>query len=84
MPAKRKLFLQLRHKIEDAGYTNSEFAAELGIGAPLLSARLSGRTPWTMAEALKACDLLEIPPEDLCGYFADAAAAASRREAARC
>lgn len=73
MPAHRKRFLQLRHKIEDAGYTNSEFAAAFGHGCSWISGKLSGNVPWTVPEALKAMALLGIPGEELVHYFRDAA-----------
>ena len=42
MPVQRRLFLQLRHRIEDAGYQDQEFAAEMGWPGSVLSARLNG------------------------------------------
>lgn len=54
MPVQRRLFLQLRHRIEDAGYQDQEFAAEMGWPGSVLSARLNGRTPWNMADAFRA------------------------------
>ncbi len=84
MPAQRRLFLQLRHRIEDAGYQDQEFAAEMGWPGSVLSARLNGRTPWNMADAFRACSLLQIPLEEMSNYFADAVEAEARKERARC
>lgn len=84
MPVQRRLFLQLRHRIEDAGYQDQEFAAEMGWPGSLLSARLNGRTPWSMADAFRACSLLQIPLEEMSNYFADAVEAEARKERARC
>ncbi len=84
MTAQRRLFLQLRHRIEDAGYQDQEFAAEMGWPGPVLSARLNGRTPWSMADAFRACSLLQIPLEEMSNYFADAVEAEARKERARC
>lgn len=84
MPVQRRLFRQLRHRIEDAGYRDQEFAAELGWPASVLSARLNGRTPWTVVDAFKVCGLLQIPPEEMSNYFADAVEAEARKERVRC
>lgn len=84
MPVQRRLFLQLRHRIEDAGYRDQEFAAEMGWPGSVLSARLNGRTPWSMADAFRACGLLQIPLEEMSNYFADAVEAEARKERARC
>lgn len=84
MTAQRRLFLQLRHRIEDAGYQDQEFAAEMGWPGSVLSARLNGRTPWSMADAFRACGLLQIPLEEMSNYFADAVEAEARKERARC
>ena len=84
MPVQRRLFLQLRHRIEDAGYQDQEFAAEMGWPGSVLSARLNGRTPWSMADAFRACSLLQIPLEEMSKYFADAVEAEARKERARC
>ena len=84
MPVQRRLFLQLRHRIEDAGYQDQEFAAEMGWPGSVLSARLNGRTPWSMADAFRACSLLQIPLEEMFNYFADAVEAEARKERARC
>lgn len=84
MPVQRRLFLQLRHRIEDAGYQDQEFAAEMGWPGSVLSARLNGRTPWSMADAFRACSLLPIPLEEMSNYFADAVEAEARKERARC
>ena len=84
MPVQRRLFLQLRHRIEDAGYQDQEFAAEMCWPGSVLSARLNGRTPWSMADAFRACGLLQIPLEEMSNYFADAVEAEARKERARC
>lgn len=84
MPVQRRLFLQLRHRIEDAGYQDQEFAAEMGWPGSVLSARLNGRTSWSMADAFRACSLLQIPLEEMSNYFADAVEAEARKERARC
>ena len=84
MPVQRRLFLQLRHRIEDAGYQDQEFAAEMGWPGSVLSARLNGLTPWSMADAFRACSLLQIPLEEMSNYFADAVEAEARKERARC
>ena len=84
MPVQRRLFRQLRHRIEDAGYQDQEFAAKMGWPGSVLSARLNGRTPWSMADAFRACGLLQIPLEEMSNYFADAVEAEARKERARC
>lgn len=74
MPNPNQQFKQLRRAIQDAGYLDRDFAAAMGVSGPVMSNRLSGKAPWMVSEALKACELLHIPPEDFCIYFKDCAA----------
>ena len=83
MPLRRKPFRQLQHRIEDIGYQNSEFAAAMGWSGPALSARLHGRTPWSMADAFRVCKLLQIPLGEMASYFADAAEPDAQKEGVR-
>lgn len=79
MPAKRKLFLQLRHKIEDAGYKFQEISEHFGHAPSWASSRLSGQTPWSVADALEICELVGIPKEEAFNYFRDALLVTKRR-----
>lgn len=72
MPVPRKLFLQLRHKIEDAGYQVQDVAEHFGHTPSWASSRLSGQVPWSVADALKVCDLVGIPQDEIANYFKDA------------
>ena len=72
MPAPRKLFRQLRHRIEDTGCTYQEIAESLGRTRGWLSNKFTGRSPWTVAEAIEISARLGIPPEEIADYFKDA------------
>ena len=66
-------FKQLRRAIQDAGYRDRDFAAQMGESGSWLSNRMNGRTPWQVSEALQVLTLLQLPPEDFCFFFKDCA-----------
>lgn len=79
MPIPRKLFLQLRYKIEEAGYKLQEISAHFGHSPSWASSRLSGQTPWSVADALEVCELVGIPKEEAFEYFKDALVATEKK-----
>lgn len=67
----KKMFLQLRYIIQCAGYDFQGFAAQIDMTSQQLSNRLSGRSPWTVPEAAKACTVLGRPLEDIGSLFVE-------------
>lgn len=60
---------KLRGRILEIFGTNEAFAKALGIDPSSLSAKLNNKSPWKREEIEKACELLEIPIEDVHLYF---------------
>lgn len=67
----KKMFLQLRYIIQCAGYDFQGFAVQIGMTPQQLNNRLSGRSPWTVPEAAKACIVLGRPLEDVGNLFVE-------------
>lgn len=61
----RKLSIRI---IEDFG-TQSLFAERMGLSERSLSLKLNSKREFKTSEILKACDLLDIPREDIPSYF---------------
>lgn len=49
--------------------TLEDFAKALGITRETFSLKLNGKSKFTLEEAKKACELLDIKPEDFHLYF---------------
>lgn len=64
-------FLVLRYYIAEADYTLQEFGAAIGLTAQMISGRLTGRVPWTVEEALRACEVLNLDTAQLADLFKD-------------
>lgn len=62
-------YSRLRGRIRTYYTTQAAFAKALGISVCTLSQRLNGVSEWTAKEIRKACELLEIPPEEIPAYF---------------
>lgn len=62
-------FLVLRYHIAVAGYTLQEFGAAIGLTSQTISSRLNGRVPWTVPEAMKACDVLHLDRKEIAELF---------------
>lgn len=60
---------KLRGRILEVFGTNEAFANALGIDPSSLSAKLNNKSPWKREEIEKACELLEIPIEEVHLYF---------------
>ena len=62
-------YSKLLGKIKENGYTQSEFAAELGKASSTFSLRLSGEGYFRQPEIIKICDMLGIAYKDISLYF---------------
>lgn len=62
-------YSELRGRIRARFKTQATFAKALGISNCTLSQKLNGASEWTAAEIRKACQLLDIPPDQIPRYF---------------
>lgn len=53
--------------VRASGLTQEAIGRRLGIGRTAVAQRMTGRTPWTLAEAIVLADLLGTPVADLLG-----------------
>lgn len=60
---------KLRGKIREKYGTQEAFATAMGMANTTASAKLNGKTEWTRAEIVKACELLGIPLAEAFDYF---------------
>lgn len=59
----------LRGKIKAEGKTEAEVAKEIGMTAPSLSSRFNGIMEFRQSEIWRMCEILNIKPEEMAGYF---------------
>lgn len=64
-----KLYSKLRGKIREVFAVNENFAKAMGMDLSTLSAKLNNKSPWKREEIEKACEVLQIPIEDVHLYF---------------
>ena len=62
-------YSKLRGKIKEKCGTQEEFSSKIGISKSSLSQKLNNRIEFTQDEIYKACNVLEIPDEDIFNYF---------------
>lgn len=62
-------YASLRGRIRAMYGTQEAFADDVGMSPTTLSAKLNGKTDWTRSEIEKACQLLDIQPEEIPAYF---------------
>lgn len=62
-------YAKLRGKIREVFGTNDAFAAAICKDSSTISAKLNGKTQWNREEIEKACELLNIPIEEVHIYF---------------
>lgn len=62
-------FSKLRGRIREIFGTQEAFAVAMDMSPGTLSCKLTGKTEWTKSEIEKACNLLEIPVENIHEYF---------------
>lgn len=60
---------ELRGRIKARFCSEKEFAKAMGMAQSSLSARLNSKIHWDADEIKLACDLLEIPSEEVGAYF---------------
>ena len=64
-----KKFGKLRESIGLVFGNNIQFAAAMNMNPATLSRKLSGKVEFTRAEIEQACELLNIPKEEIPSYF---------------
>ena len=64
-----KKFKRLWIRIREMDMANKEAAIKAGMTAVELSNRMTKKVPWSLAEAYRMCEALEIPLEQLAEYF---------------
>lgn len=60
---------KLRGKIKEVFNTQEKFAESMNMATTSLSFRLNNQLQWTQREMKKACQLLNIPEEEVAIYF---------------
>lgn len=64
-----KPYLKLRSAIMAADKKQGELAAAIAVSPSTFSKKMNAQTAWTVWEAYRMCELLEIPDCDLPEYF---------------
>lgn len=62
-------YAKLRGRIREVFGTNAAFSNALEMDLSTLSAKLNNKSPWKREEIEVACELLEIPIEEVFLYF---------------
>ena len=62
-------YSKLKGKIKEYFGTNKAFAQAMGMDLSSLSMKLNNKSPWKREEIEKACELLQIPIEEVYLYF---------------
>lgn len=62
-------YARLRGRIRTFYVTQAVFARSMGLSECVLSQKLNGRSEWAADEIRKACELLDIPAEEIHLYF---------------
>ena len=62
-------YSKLRGKIREVYSNNKDFAEAMSMNLSSLSAKLNNKSPWKREEIEKACELLQIPIEEVYLYF---------------
>lgn len=60
---------KLRGRIREKYGRQEDFALAMGMDPSSLSSKLTGKTEWTRAEIVKACELLDVQLVDAHRYF---------------
>lgn len=63
------MYRYLAGRLKQLGYHQYDLESILGIKAPAVSRRFTGRVPWTIDEMYKLLEVCQAPPEDLHIYF---------------
>ena len=62
-------YAKLKGRIKEKYNSQIAFAKAMGMDPASMSAKLNNKTPWKREEIERACDLLEIPLEQMYIYF---------------
>ena len=62
-------YSKLRGKIKEKLGNEKEFALKMDLSGVTISAKLNGSIEFKQSEMLKACDILNIPLQDMHKYF---------------
>lgn len=60
---------KLKGRIIEKFGTQGSFAKAMGMSERTLSLKLDNQVDWKQSEIVKACELLEIPKEEIVDYF---------------
>lgn len=60
---------KLKGRIIEKFGTQGSFAKAMGTSERTLSLKLDNQVDWKQSEIVKACELLEIPKEEIADYF---------------
>ena len=64
-----KPYFKLRQQLFALGMTQEELGREIGKGQQYMSYRLTGKKPFTVDEAYKILEILDIPDSRLTEFF---------------
>ena len=59
----------IKEKTKELGMTQTQLADILGIAAPTVSQKINGARMFTLPEAKKVQQTLNIPDSEFCAYF---------------
>lgn len=62
-------YSRLKGRIKERFDTQSKFAENLGLSRTSLNLKLNNAVEFSQGEILRAVNLLQIAPEDVCEYF---------------
>lgn len=60
---------KLKGRIIEKFGTQGNFAKAMGMSERTVSLKLDNQVDWKQSEIVKACELLEIPKEEIADYF---------------
>lgn len=60
---------KLKGRIVEKFGTQGKFAKAMGMSERTISLKLDNQVDWKQSEIVKACELLEIPKEEIVDYF---------------
>lgn len=69
MPRKNPQYAALRARMALMGYTGKDLAEEIGMGPQSFCHRLSAQIDWSVPEAIRVCEALDIPTREIPKFF---------------
>lgn len=64
-----KPYYKLRFALGEAGWINETIAKELGRSYGYVATRLCGKASWSVEDAYKLLELIDVPHSEFCEYF---------------